>query len=84
MAQQIFDDQIKASRQAETLIRNEANAVISQRDAEIHAHRMELDRAVTNATENLAQIESEMSSAGPCRLPSSGHSRTASSKAGNT
>ena len=38
MAQKIIDDQIKASQEAEALIRDEANAAISQRDAEIHVH----------------------------------------------
>ena len=42
------------------MIRDEANAAISQRDAQIHAHRLELHSAVTNATENLAKIQSEM------------------------
>ena len=60
MAHKIIDDQIKASKQAEALLREEADADISQRDAQIHAHRLELHSAVTNATENLAKIQSEM------------------------
>ena len=60
MAHKVIDDQIKASKQAEALMREEANAAISQRDAQIHVHRLELHSAVTNATENFAKIQGEM------------------------
>ena len=42
------------------MIREEADAATSQRDAQIHIHRLELHSAVTNATENLAKKQSEM------------------------
>ena len=40
--------------------RNDANAAISKRDAEINMRRPELNKAVTGATEKLAYTQAEM------------------------